>query len=254
MTRKPLNINDSDYGDNKLIKPAMIENLLKFISSDELDTYTNDQILTAYYELNYDTLSLDEYNDYIDLLYKKDDWDEDDWDEDDWDEDDWDEDDWIDANLDEDDFQIYMNIFIRMINLLLLKLKIFLYDEDDWDEDDWDEDDWDEDDWDEDDWDEDDWIDANLEDDFQIYWSFHKNPTNIKATKYNIITSDINYPPHEHIYPDDKLVITKIEDISIYCKIIYLTKNGDEFYTYDDAFNYRNNFGFWQLFVEVFDK
>jgi hypothetical protein len=22
----------------------------------------------------------------------------------------------------------------------------------------------------------------------------------------------------------------------------------------DDAFNYRNNFGFWQLFVEVFDK
>jgi len=191
MTRKPLNINDSDYGDNKLIKPAMIENLLKFISSDELDTYTNDQILTAYYELNYDTLSLDEYNDYIDLLYKKDDWDEDDWDEDDWDEDDWDEDDWIDANL---------------------------------------------------------------EDDFQIYWSFHKNPTNIKATKYNIITSDINYPPHEHIYPDDKLVITKIEDISIYCKIIYLTKNGDEFYTYDDAFNYRNNFGFWQLFVEVFDK
>jgi len=191
MTRKPLNINDSDYGDNKLIKPAMIENLLKFISSDELDTYTNDQILTAYYELNYDTLSLDEYNDYIDLLYKKDDWDEDDWDEDDWDEDDWDEDDWIDANL---------------------------------------------------------------EDDFQIYWSFHKNPTNIKATKYNIITSDINYPPHEHIYPDDKLVITKIEDISIYRKIIYLTKNGDEFYTYDYAFNYRHNFGFWQLFVEVFDK
>jgi len=177
MTRKPLNINDSDYGDNKLIKPAMIENLLKFISSDELDTYTNDQILTAYYELNYDTLSLDEYNDYIDLLYKKDDWDEDDW---------------IDANLDEDDFQ--------------------------------------------------------------IYWSFHKNPTNIKATKYNIITSDINYPPHEHIYPDDKLVITKIEDISIYRKIIYLTKNGDEFYTYDYAFNYRHNFGFWQLFVEVFDK